>query len=409
MKKVALIGLVWTLGVGHGLAQTSDFYATKLDVMPPVAASYAPTYTLCPTSDGLAVNHLSSEQIDYSRPGWESRVAADWQAFGDNPANTRVTLIDIRQSQGKPVYRYFSDGRHDQLFEPWSASKVMSITAAMAEMTKFGLHGNSRVGNTTLSDIITSIHSYAPSGVLEGDSNGLATYLLNLAGRDAATALFHDDWLKLTNQSVRIRGAYGVTPYQPLPPRWQQGSLTAMPQVFQPSSADPGYQGYRCEECGLTGNKPMTTLAMAEWLKRLAVHQAEPTTRHPGLQQQDIHLLFYGDGKGQKGMSAGISRILHEALSQALSDSNAAQTVLDQQAGDWRIWQKIGWGPSETRQSGEVVLLAQVCLPNLNGGRAFTIAAQASVPEPTQASVARAGMNLAAAMQQSIRKWLTFD
>ncbi|MBC3765645.1 hypothetical protein H8B19_07135 [Neptunicella marina] len=67
----------------------------------------------------------------------------------------------------------------------------------------------------------------------------------------------------------------------------------------------------------------------------------------------------------------------------------------------------MGWGPSETRGTGELVVLSQVCLPHYQGGRSFTLAAQTSAPEPEEASVARAGLKmqtlLNGAMQQLLK------
>ena len=65
---------------------------------------------------------------------------------------------------------------------------------------------------------------------------------------------------------------------------------------YKASSDDPGYLSYRCDSCGLTGNKAMTTLAQAEWLKRLVSHQREPITQMPYLQSSDVDVLLNGTG-----------------------------------------------------------------------------------------------------------------
>ena len=122
----------------------------------------------------------------------------------------------------------------------------------------------------------------------------------------------------------------------------------------------------------------MTAFAQAEWQKRLATHDRVLETRHPGLMHEDIQTLFYGaDGKG--GMMAGISQMLHNALAAAIepNSNDLPVDILNRNTqGQWRVFQKIGWGPSETRGAGENVVLAHVCLPHYRGGREFTLAAQ---------------------------------
>ena len=75
----------------------------------------------------------------------------------------------------------------------------------------------------------------------------------------------------------------------------------------------------------------MTTLAQAEWLKRLVSHDKETTTRHPHLHSNDIRILLYGeDGRG--GMMAGISHMLTNSLAKAIAPDSQlpAKAVLDQ-------------------------------------------------------------------------------
>jgi hypothetical protein len=179
---------------------------------------------------------------------------------------------------------------------------------------------------------------------------------------------------------------------------------------------DPGYLPYRCERCGTDGNKAMTALAQAEWLKRLASHDREPLTQHPQLETSDIETLLFGgrhrhDG-AVGGMLAGISRFLPIALARALApDTNEdAATVLDRRShGRWRIYQKVGWGPSETRGTSELVVLAHVCLPAIDDtGREFTLLARASVPGANldESGVGRAGIKLERVLTRALRSLL---
>lgn len=182
---------------------------------------------------------------------------------------------------------------------------------------------------------------------------------------------------------------------------------------------DLGYLPYRCESCGLTGNKPMTTLAQAEWLKRLAMHNKDPTTAHPYIKSSDIDTLFYGIGHSQQpdkfaGMTLGISTMLQQAIAKYLSRSDAiitpaiAKNTLDKATkGQWRVFQKIGWGPSETRSTSENVVLAYVCLPHYQGGKAFVVAAQTEVQGAKDENVGLAGLKMQALLDSAISQYLS--
>jgi hypothetical protein len=200
---------------------------------------------------------------------------------------------------------------------------------------------------------------------------------------------------------------------------------------------DPAYLPYRCEACGLTGNKPMTTLAQAEWLKRLAMHHSEPETRHPYLDNKDIDTLFYGNGNSSVpaqlgGMSVGISTMLQDAIAKQLLllhktddkvniDDFATRrvtykSVLDKHTeGKWRVFNKIGWGPSETRGQTENVLLAYVCLPKTISGSepfsshaeniAFVIAAQVAVDGANEANLDAAGEKMQSLLDKALAQY----
>ena len=100
----------------------------------------------------------------------------------------------------------------------------------------------------------------------------------------------------------------------------------------------------------------MTTLAEAEWLKRLAAHERDIQTRQPHIQASDVEVLFYGSGHSDPqhqvgGMLQGIGLMLSRALAKAIAGRPVEnpKTILDSVTqGKWRIWQKSGSGPSET-------------------------------------------------------------
>ena len=400
------------------------YYANMMNIKPYIPQNLQTTELGCSTLTARNTEqYAASISTDYSQPYWESRVKSDWDFFNIDAQAGKVLVIDFgqvtQQGQTQLGYRYLSnDNTYDTLYEPWSSSKIFAYSAALAKARQQGMSGHAMAGAHRISDLITSINTYEPSANADGNSNAIATYFANVAGRDYLTSLFHDRWLLLHNPLIRFRGAYGPTAFAPSAPTWLNLTTEAVVSInsFAQATDDPGYQGYRCKTCGLNGNKPMTTLAQAEWLKRLAAHDRDPATAHPELQTIDIETLFYGaqahsqQAKDLGGMALGISRILHQAIAEAIAGQavNNPKRILDNATqGQWRIFQKIGWGPSETRNTGEHVVLAHVCLPHYQGGREFTIAAQTSHPEALDRSINHAGIKmqrmLASAMEQLLQ------
>ena len=401
------------------------YYANMMNIKPYLPQNLQRTELGCSALTARNTQqYAASISTDYSQPYWENRVKSDWDFFATPAQDGKVLVIDFgqvtEQGQTQLGYRYLSnDNSYDTLYEPWSSSKIFAYTGALAKARQQGMSAHAMAGAHRISDLITSINTYEPSANADGNSNAIATYFANVAGRDYLTSLFHDRWLLLHNPLIRFRGAYGPTAFKPTAPTWLNLTTQAVVSIdsFAQATEDPGYQGYRCKTCGLNGNKPMTTLAQAEWLKRLATHDRDPSTAHPGLQTIDIQTLFYGEQAHSQqsqdigGMALGISRILHQAIAEAIAGQpvNNPKRILDNATqGQWRVFQKIGWGPSETRNTGEHVVLAHVCLPYFQGGREFTIAAQTSHPEALDRSVNHAGIKmqrmLAATMTQLLQE-----
>ena len=400
-----------------------DFYAEVMNVAPylPADLSNKQIGAGLVARDSKQKHYLTASEVDYFKADWEQRVASNWHFFSAPRELGRITLIDFKTtSQGSSTaspalsYRYLANqSSHNQLYEPWSSSKIFAYSAAVAKVRQLSEHkvgASSLAGNTPIADLITSINSYAVFGQADGDSNAIATYFANVVGRDRLTALFHDQWLMLANPAIRFRGAYASKVFVPSDTYWHSATAQIQVPAFGASTDDNGYQDYRCEHCGLTGNKPMTTLAQAEWLKRLAVHERDPLTRHPYLQTEDIEVLFFGSGHSDKqhqvgGMLQGISLMLHNALATAIVGElpEDPKKVLDEATrGQWRIWQKIGWGPSETRGAGENVVLAHVSLPHYQGGKEFTIAAQTAAAGDGDIYVNYAGIKMQSLLSQSL-------
>lgn len=351
--------------------------------------------------------------------GWIERSAHDWQHFDASADDGKVLVIDYAQKGDELAFRYLANAdTHDDLYEPWSSSKVMAYAGAMSLLSDNFAQPDTFVGDVKLADLITSVHSYEPSGGADGNSNAIAYYFANVAGRDYLTALFHDAWLNIGQPHVKFRGAYGPSAFAPSDSYWRTPSRSVSAQIVARDS-DPGSLSYRCEDCGLTGNKPMTTLASAEFLKRLATHKRVPETRMPGLSDDAVMMLFYGPGHSENsanagGMMAGASLTPHRAVAQALQaeypelEGLSVQDTLDQATnGNWRIFHKLGAGPSETRGTSEVVALAHICLPLADGTREFTVAAQASVADDTEANVGHAGNKLESLLRRTVQQLIS--
>ncbi|MDC8831853.1 hypothetical protein [Alteromonas gilva] len=395
-----------------------DYYNNVFSAPPLLPASNeqhylpgAPMFSEAPNPNYLTVARSGTAA------GWEERVASDWTYF-DVPASLgKITVIDFAATPNGTGYRYLANANTQNiLYEPWSSSKIMAFAAAVATLG-VDVTPNTSVDDVKLADLITSVNSYAPSGKSDDNSNAIATYFANIAGRGMLTGLFHNKWLKMSNPDIRFRGAYGPTAFKPSSNTWhfdEHSTLTVEPYAEAPD--DPFYQAYRCDECGLTGNKPMTTLAQAEFLKRLVTHTSEPQTRLPGFNASHLSMLLYGAGHSNSvvnagGMQAGIGVLLARAIARALapaSDAPANEVLDAHTSGRWRIFQKIGAGPSETREQSETVLLAHVILP-LNSGvtREFTLAMQTEVKGNSEPGVGRAAQKMQQVLNISMSQLLS--
>lgn len=414
-NKLSLVCCISMLFAGNAIAgndkQANEFYSAVMNAGPLLPENLSAMNMSCEVStnpSGLASEYLTSTQVNYQQQSWQQRISKDWQFFSSDAGLGKIAVIDFAKNrEGQLAYRYLSNGTQNELYEPWSSSKIFAYSGAMSIARKQKVGGLSTIGKYPVADLITSINSYEPFGTADGDSNAIATYFANVAGRDFLTSLFHDAWLKMDNPDIKFRGAYAVKVFDPQTTLWTDKSNGTKANIdwLKVSSEDPGYLGYRCDECGLTGNKPMTTLAQAEWLKRLAVHDRDSVTRHPGLHSNDIQVLLYGTGHSDPqakvgGMMQGIGRMLSHAIARQISGNTdvthqQAKQILDKATdGNWRIFQKIGWGPSETRGAGENVLLAHVCLPKYQGGREFTIAAQAQSKGNGEVFVGYSGLKM---------------
>ncbi len=395
------------------------YYEQIMGAAPLKPANAEQRWQACaPNVNATDTRYATVSEVGRER-GWVERSAHNWEYFDFSDDAGKVLVIDYAQKGDELAFRYLAnDETHDDLYEPWSSSKVMAYAGAMSLLSDNFAQPDTVVGEVKLADLITSVHSYEPSGAADGNSNAIAYYFANVAGRDYLTALFHDAWLNIGQPKVKFRGAYGPSAFAPSDTYWRTASRSVSAQIVARDS-DPGALSYRCEECGLTGNKPMTTLASAEFLKRLATHKRVPSTRMPGLSDDAVMMLFYGPGHSENsadagGMMAGASLTPHRAVAQALqaeypelAELSVQETLDTATNGNWRIFHKLGAGPSETRGTSEVVALAHICLPLADGTREFTVAAQASVPDNTEANVGHAGAKLETLLRRTVQQLIS--
>ncbi len=411
----------------------TEFYKKTMNAAPFLPQNQDSKHIACALPEASQNTHKTSLQANYSAYQWEQRIAHNWSFFDIPASNGRITLIDIKQYKGQPAYRYLANSHtQNELYEPWSSSKIFAYTGAMAQlrMQAKDVHSTAvplshgLIGEHHIADMITSINSYEAFSKADGNSNDLASFFANIATRNYLSNLFYDEWLKLSTPHIYFRGAYGPTAFTPTQYTWHSAdnSLSLPISMNNEAALDPGYLEYRCDDCALTGNKPMTTLAQAEWFKRLVTHSDDPATAHPAITQSDVDTLFYGTGHSQNpaqfaGMTMGISTMLHQAIAANIDAKSAnnsgaeiadnAKAVLDNATnGNWRVFQKIGWGPSETRSTAENVVLAYVCLPQYKGGKAFVVAAQVAVPNAKEENVALAGIKMQALLSDAMRQYL---
>lgn len=395
-----------------------DFRHMIMNAEPYFPSNTDATWPDCaPTVPGSNTTFSTIDEVGLHE-GWELRIAADWTYFPTPAEDGYVTVIDYAMKNDKLAYRYLAnDDTQNVLYEPWSSSKIMAYTGALASLQLENIPEDLKVGNTRVADLITSINSYAQSGEADGNSNAIATYFANVAGRTFLTDLFHENWLKLSDPDIRFRGAYGSEVFTPQPAIFssRRSALRQEVSFYKAATDDPFYQPYLCEDCNKNGNKPMTTLAEAEFLKRIVSQKRVPEAAMPGLSDDAVISLLYAPGhdtsaNASGGMMAGISRMLHIALAKSVApgDKRSPKAILDEYTeGQWRVFQKIGWGPSETRGQGETVVLAHVCLPLKKGKKEFTLAARTAAPTPTEDAVDKAAVKMQALLDSTIETLLS--
>jgi hypothetical protein len=380
----------------------------------PYATSPAPsdlTRTLtCPVRDtneaafanfrGKRYAYKSDSEVNFRTPGWETRATIDNRALdGLVPASDRAMVIDIRRVNGKPSYAYFGamDKSHET-YEPWSSAKFMAASAAMGRvraLSQAKVGGLANVTAGAVGNLVSAMESYTTTAGVPGASNEIAGYFLTVAGATPTNELFGAKWLNLTSDTSgfvvssaprRTNSAWGAAPYA-------SGNTWTMAT---------GESVTVKRDTQMVGDKPMSALAQAEWIKRLSQHEIAPEASMPGIQKADIDVLFYGAPGSTKagGMLAGVSNYVANAITgnAALGDSASVKAIDAKNNGksNWRIFDKVGWGDSISRSRSEVILVSYTCLPEFDGGHEFVVVLRTSIPKSSieaAGSVAQTTMN----------------
>jgi hypothetical protein len=212
---------------------------------------------------------------------------------------------------------------------------------------KVGLGASTK--GVPLGDLITVIHDYNEQHF---ESNALARYFLNIAGRSNVNDLIHGNWLDRPADEF-LGGNYGAAAAS-LPYHFVMPDGSALDVTPDDASGGP--------------SNNLSTLTMAEFLKRLAMHREDASTRLPDIQWADLQVLFYGPAHSAwaplpgdngnappsewGGMSADTGIYLQSAVNM--------KSVEKQAQGKWRIFSKLGYGQSGLVENG------YACLPSLD-------------------------------------------
>jgi hypothetical protein len=286
---------------------------------------------IIPLADGTTVTYAPSDEP----------ITVDGQALaGLVPDDLNVTLILIRRVNGVPHYRYLSNGIHDDAYQPWSTTKFLAAAnaASMLRIQSSYLVGlTASVDGLALGDLVTTMHAYDYNPY---SSNALGRYFHNVGGRDRANDLVHGLWLNRPAGET-FGGNYGeVEP--PLSYHFTEPSGDAVDITPDTSF---GYANH------------LSSFTMAEALKRLVLHREEANQRLPGIQWNDLRVLFYGAEGSRAYDWGGMSR--DAAI--YLQTGHDIDYLEARSHGQWTLFSKLGLG-----SSGQFLDVGYACFPVLD-------------------------------------------
>ena len=300
---------------------------------------------MCPTVSKLApaIRTFDGREVRYA-PADASPVVDSTALRGIVPDDLRITVILVRRINGVPHYRYLSNGQHDTVVQPWSTTKFMAAANAgarlrLASSGKVGLGAS--VDGWAMGDLVTIVHNYDERTFT---SNGLSRYFHDVGTRVSAQQLI-TGWLGRPEKET-FGGNYGAA-------RADLGFefVDGLDSVTVPAdtSAGPANQ--------------LSTLTLAEFLKRIVMHREDEATRMPGLTWEDAQVILYGaegsrrySENTQQGMEADTALYLQSAIN--------VPAMEERSQGQWRIFSKLGHG---TSRGGEFTHVGYGCFPQLDG------------------------------------------
>jgi hypothetical protein len=325
----------------------------------PVPADVTERFVACPMDDKPVKGTLlgrdwqwrTADEIRFDSVDWPKDVGAGLEALSLDK-DIYATVIDIRQvAKGKHAFLYLSNGTYDKQVQPWSSSKFLAAASALTAMRAAGISADSTVGGVRFGDFVSSSMHGFPAGAAVGQSNEIGTWLQNVAGRKRSNELVQK-WLKRPRES--FAGGYG---------KLLDGDFT----TFKDKATGKTARVYAGDEG--KGPTQLSTLTLAEALRRLATQgDAGNPTAWPGLTESDVGVVLYGSQSELGGMLVGIDGYVRQAL--------GGKVRLDAATGGrWRVFGKMG--AALLNVGNEQIVNAYVCLPKVDGGRAFILSVHA--------------------------------
>jgi len=228
---------------------------------------------------------------------------------------------------------------NQELFNPWSASKFLSIAFAAQSLRESGLGLHTTVKGLALGDLVSLVCCYDKSrayGRVEINSNSVANYFHSLIGPDSPTTLLQK------RLGLSSKHCFETT-YQT---SWRQDPALPLPRGLKTARGRKG------------GYKKMSLEALTEGL-RFCLSELHP---------DDLEILLYGASESQwypetfagartemGGLSSDPSIYFQSALNISEVERNSR--------GRWRIFSKSGFGPATSDRDNEFVIAGYLYLP----------------------------------------------
>lgn len=297
----------------------------------PVVASSDEGFTL----DGRTVRYLPVDApVEVDETALADLVPAD---------DVRMTVVLVRRVDGRPVYRYLSNGRHDEVVQPWSTTKFLAVANAAAQLritSGYTVGLGAEVQGIPLGDLVTVIHAYEES---QFSSNGLSRWFHDVGGRANANALIHG-WLDRPSTET-FGGNYGATAPD-LGYTLTQGEATL---TLEPDATT-----------GIANQ--LSTFTLAESLKRLVMHREDAATRLPGIQWADVQTILYG-AEDSQWYGPGDRQGMESDTAVYMLQGHELEDLWHDSHGRYRVFGKLGAGYA---RGGELAHVGYGCFPVLD-------------------------------------------